>query len=133
MLVDTLVKPWNPITDYRTQFSGITSELLADVTTDLRTAQVHQSLFHVPVGLSFLQSLFCQHVSSKTILVGHSLENDLDALKIVHENIIDTSIIYPHPAGFPRRSSLKVGPNLTDVDPLDKFCLSFWPSTFWER
>lgn len=43
----------------------------------------------------------------KTILVGHSLNVDLAAIRISHPFIIDTSIIYPHPRGPPLKSSLK--------------------------
>lgn len=33
-------------------------------------------------------------ISESTILIGHSLENDLRALYIYHSQIIDTSILY---------------------------------------
>ena len=46
-------------------------------------------------------------VSRETILVGHSLENDLKALKVVHRRCVDTTVLYPHPKGFPLRQSLK--------------------------
>jgi RNA exonuclease 1 len=46
-------------------------------------------------------------VTAETILIGHSLENDLRALKIVHMKCIDTCVMYPHPKGFPYRQSLK--------------------------
>jgi len=42
-----------------------------------------------------------------TILLGHSLNSDLTALKMTHPAIIDTSILYPHPRGPPLKSSLK--------------------------
>ncbi|KAH7710216.1 PQE-1 protein, partial [Aphelenchoides avenae] len=32
-----------------------------------------------------------KYVDQSTILVGHSLENDLTALRVVHTNVIDTS------------------------------------------
>ena len=40
-------------------------------------------------------------------MIGHSLENDLAALKISHANVIDTAVVYPHPAGLPRKNSLR--------------------------
>ena len=43
----------------------------------------------------------------RTILVGHSLDSDLNALKLTHPFIIDTSILYRHPRGPPLKSSLK--------------------------
>ena len=52
--------------------------------------------------------MLSHYVSQDTVLIGHSLENDLTAMQVFHQKVIDTSIIYPHPAGFPKRSSLKV-------------------------
>jgi RNA exonuclease 1 len=43
----------------------------------------------------------------KTILIGHSLNADLAALKVTHPFIIDTSLLYPHPRGAPLKQSLK--------------------------
>jgi RNA exonuclease 1 len=36
-------------------------------------------------------------VKSDTILVGHSLQSDLKCLGIVHEKVVDTSILFPAP------------------------------------
>lgn len=43
-----------------------------------------------------VQEKILEIIEAGTILVGHSLENDLRCLKIVHDRVIDTSIIYPH-------------------------------------
>ncbi|OMH85773.1 RNA exonuclease 3 [Zancudomyces culisetae] len=47
-------------------------------------------------------------ISKDTILLGHGLENDLRALRIVHENVIDTADMFPHHLGLPYRYSLKL-------------------------
>lgn len=39
--------------------------------------------------------------------MGHSLENDLQALKLMHTRVIDTCVLFPHPRGPPYRSSLR--------------------------
>ena len=38
-------------------------------------------------------------LTSETVLVGHSLENDLRALRIVHGRVVDTATIFSHSSG----------------------------------
>ncbi|KAI9873005.1 MAG: hypothetical protein M1830_000946, partial [Pleopsidium flavum] len=91
VVMDELVKPEKPIIDYLTPYSGITAAKLKQVTTTLLDIQTRL--------LSMLHP--------RSILIGHSLNSDLNALKLTHPFIIDTSIIYQHPRGPPLKSSLK--------------------------
>eukprot|EP00949_MAST-11_sp_MAST-11-sp1_P001779 g1779.t1 len=91
VLYDALVKPRNKIVDYLTAYSGITEQMLRDVTRTVEEARSEVFRF----------------IHRDTIVVGHGLENDFKALKMSHERVIDTALLYVHPSGFPRRHSLK--------------------------
>lgn len=88
---ESLVKPLNPIVDYNTRFSGIVKEQMERTSTSI--LQVQANILHL--------------CNSKTILIGHSLESDMKALKIVHSNIIDTAIMFPHKFGLPHKRALR--------------------------
>ncbi|TPX44987.1 hypothetical protein SeLEV6574_g04155 [Synchytrium endobioticum] len=48
-----------------------------------------------------------QHADQDTILVGHGLENDLIAMRLVHDKVVDTADLFKHRKGLPYRHSLK--------------------------
>ncbi|KAF8697258.1 hypothetical protein AX14_001396, partial [Amanita brunnescens Koide BX004] len=126
VVYDQLVKPSMPVTDYLTRWSGITAEALAPVTTTFAEVQTHIlkllsppppviNPFTLPPAPSasspptMTDSTMSSPASSAhltPILLGHSLESDLKALKISHPFCIDTAIIYHHPRGRPLKPGL---------------------------
>ncbi|XP_060606665.1 uncharacterized protein LOC132758972 [Ruditapes philippinarum] len=78
VVYDTLVKPWAPVTNYVTQFSGITKKILDPVRTRIQDVQRVIQAFLPP----------------DAILCGQSICSDLSSMKIFHPYIIDTSVIY---------------------------------------
>lgn len=89
---ESKVKPFNPILDYKSKYSGITENCLKHCSKRLPDVQLD------------LLKIF----DKDSILIGHSLESDLKALKIVHYNVVDTSVIYPHKYGPPYKWGLKL-------------------------
>jgi hypothetical protein len=54
-----------------------------------------------------VRAKFLELISSKTLLVGHSLDNDLRCLRVVHLRVGDTSLLFPHSRGPPLKRSLR--------------------------
>ena len=90
VVYDKLCAPREPITDYNTAHSGITAEQMRGVTTTLEDVQ--RELLEL--------------IAQETVLIGHSLENDLRRMRIMHATCVDTVALYPHPRGPPFRSKL---------------------------
>ncbi|KAK7346959.1 hypothetical protein VNO80_21483 [Phaseolus coccineus] len=89
--LNEFVKPDKNIVDYRTEITGVCSKDLEAVTCSL--ADIQKSMKKL--------------LSKGTILVGHSLHNDLRALKLDHVRVIDTSFIFQSLDGsMHRRPSL---------------------------
>lgn len=88
---DALVRPDNKVIDYNTTYSGITAQMLEREQRTLRDVQaVLLSMFH-----------------ARTVLIGHSLDSDLKALRLIHDVVVDTSVLYPHKMGPPKKRALK--------------------------
>eukprot|EP00835_Amoeboradix_gromovi_P003722 NODE_257_length_12663_cov_0.723655.p3 type:complete len:391 gc:universal NODE_257_length_12663_cov_0.723655:9591-10763(+) len=88
VVYDEIIQPLHPIYDFNTKYSGITN------------------LINSVSFIQFRATLFTL-MDQNTILVGHSLESDLKAMRLVHTNVIDTVKLYPHVKGLPFRHSLK--------------------------
>uniref|UniRef100_A0A6A7FTK6 RNA exonuclease 1 homolog n=2 Tax=Hirondellea gigas TaxID=1518452 RepID=A0A6A7FTK6_9CRUS len=91
VVYESYVQPDNHILDYNTRFSGISEEDLEDVSTTLVD----------------VQAALLSRFSASTVLIGHSLESDFMALKLIHNNVIDTSFMFPHKMGPPFKRALR--------------------------
>ncbi|XP_065215633.1 uncharacterized protein LOC135842173 isoform X3 [Planococcus citri] len=80
VVYDTLVLPDNPIVDYNTKFSGLTEDSFKKANSVATLQEVQKTILEL--------------IDCYTIIIGHGLENDLRALKIVHYTVIDTAIIF---------------------------------------
>jgi RNA exonuclease 1 len=78
VLLDSLVKPPWPVTNYRTWVNGIAAEHLDNVQFTLRHAQ------------AYLMAL----CSDETVIIGHAVHNDLAALRIDHATVVDSACLY---------------------------------------
>lgn len=90
VIYDTFVKPEHEIIDYNTRFSGISKD---DVTA-------------ASPSIGDVQKTLLSFVSADTILIGHNLETDLCALKLLHGTVVDTSVVFPHRLGLPHKLTL---------------------------
>ena len=77
-IYDRFVKPEGVVLDYLTKYSGVTEEILKDVTTSL--TDVQEKLLEI--------------LPPNSILVGHSLENDFHTMRFRHPFVIDTSCLF---------------------------------------
>ena len=46
-------------------------------------------------------------LDAKDVLIGHSLESDLRAVKMLHSRVVDTSVVFPHKMGPPFKRALR--------------------------
>lgn len=76
VVVDEIVQPYGKVIDLNTVFSGVLS---------------------VDQGISFQEARnrVSKFVGPDTIIIGHSLYHDLNALRLLHDQVIDTACLYP--------------------------------------
>ncbi|EQL02418.1 Ribonuclease H-like protein [Ophiocordyceps sinensis CO18] len=113
--LDVLVQPKGEVLDLNSRYSGVwpddlalaelwTGQEIPPLTDDGDGAQKKLKKVQSPAAA---RDLLFSLISPDTPLIGHGLENDLNACRIVHPTLIDTVLLYPHRAGLPYRRGLK--------------------------
>lgn len=82
VVFDVVVRPRHAVLDYLTEYSGITADRLKEDSV---------------VELEQVQASLLELLTPGDILIGHSLENDLRALRYVHPTVIDTAVLFRPP------------------------------------
>ncbi|KAB8556637.1 hypothetical protein FH972_025673 [Carpinus fangiana] len=114
LLIDVLVKPLGTVLDLNSRFSGVRPEQFADAlpyqeSKSLETKNAQQ--LEIVESPRVARQLLFKLIGPTTPLIGHAIENDLNAVRVVHPCIIDTVLLYPVRGGLPLRKSLKAAAN----------------------
>ncbi|KAJ5514210.1 Exonuclease [Penicillium fimorum] len=117
-LLDVLVRPMGEVLDLNTRFSGVTPQHYVSAKpygTPIPSASSpsagEKNKTNPPLQLvqspAEARDLLLKLLQPETPLIGHAIDNDLNACRIIHPTVIDTVLLYPHPKGLPIRISLK--------------------------
>ncbi|KAG4031746.1 hypothetical protein MFRU_008g01080 [Monilinia fructicola] len=111
-LLDILVRPYGEILDLNSRYSGVYPQ---DITSAIPYSFPSSQLISQTKGKlrivdspATARSLLFSFITPSTPIIGHGLENDLNATRFIHPTIIDTALLFPHKAGLPYRNGLKM-------------------------
>ncbi|KAF4993767.1 hypothetical protein FGRMN_6241 [Fusarium graminum] len=83
VLMDTFVRPREQIVDWRTNIHDIRPSTLSIAAVQGKVLDGWETA---------RQELF-QHINTDTVMIGHSIQNDLKALRLSHATVVDTAIL----------------------------------------
>lgn len=96
VVLDRTVFPSGRVLDLNTRFSGV---------SDLNEGTTLNSVHYPTLDFESALTALFEYVGPHTIIIGHGLENDLQTLRLVHNLVVDTAMLYPRHAT--RTHSLK--------------------------
>lgn len=115
-LLDILVRPMGEILDLNSHFSGVFPEHYANavpynpsapIPEEEATKNAETKPLQIVESPAAARELLFQHLQPDTPLIGHAIDNDLNACRIIHPTVIDTVLLYPARGGLPFRMGLK--------------------------
>lgn len=83
VIYDTYIRPQSEVVDYLEKYSGLNS---INTGNGVDMSQMHRDILEI--------------VGTTTFLVGHGLENDLEAMNFYTEKLIDTSYLFLSSEGY---------------------------------
>ncbi|KAI8958091.1 ribonuclease H-like domain-containing protein [Daldinia sp. FL1419] len=83
VLIDSLVLPTQNVTDWRTKYSGITRAMITQA----------KARGNALDGWPAARSKLFEIADADTILIGHSLNHDLQVIHIIHHKVVDSAIV----------------------------------------
>lgn len=111
-LLDILVRPYGEVLDLNSRYSGIYPQ---DITTAIpynfpgsHAVALAKGKLRIVDSPAIARSLLFSLITPSTPIIGHGLENDLNATRFIHPTIIDTALLFPHTEGLPYRNGLKM-------------------------
>lgn len=113
-LLDVLVRPLGEVLDLNSRFSGVWPKDYANALSyesisadDDKSCKDREQRLRIVESPAIARDLLFEHMTPETPLIGHALDNDLNATRIIHPSIVDTILLFPHPRGLPLRFGLK--------------------------
>ncbi|KAK5994280.1 RNA exonuclease 3 [Cladobotryum mycophilum] len=82
-LIDSLIAPSRPISDWRSRIHGITAETIEVIVGGYECLQ----------GWKEARAKLLEYVDYQTILIGHTIRIDLELLRMFHRTIIDSQVL----------------------------------------
>eukprot|EP00127_Corallochytrium_limacisporum_P000600 Clim_evm15s21 gene=Clim_evmTU15s21 len=80
VVYDQIIKPDSPVVDYNEAYSGINADLMEKEGKKTRSEVLRD---------------LANFMRSDTIIIGHGLENDMHVMTLLHDCLVDTSLIFP--------------------------------------